>query len=671
MFHKKRTLAVFSLVVMAAMVLASCSTGANAQTGGTSGSFTGNGKVTQVSYTDTVESTGQIQPQHIASLSFSTTGTVAQSNVQVGQTVKAGDILMTLDPASVPANLLTAQTDLTNAQNALIQLTNPDLSTISTAEKALSDAYTSYQQAQEALSNAIISNQSATDADLYNNWLASKTALNSALNDLPLANASIDVQAYFQALRDTNQLQNSLKVAEDNAALHPTDAVIAQKVTDLKNAVSDSQAKESDLQAGLSPDVITLVKNLSDQLNAYNTASVAFIGQVVTATGNSNVDLASLQADLTTKQSSLLSDQSTLTDQQTKRATMNGTRCSDATIADYQNTYDKAVERWDRSAHLINSQEYRALQTAAANLNWCSANYTAAEIAAQDAAIASTQAQIQLLQAQIATDQAQINDSSNSVYGLAISLNTVWAAYQNATQTLSDAVTSLYDLERSPNPNDLAAAQAKVQSAQAEVNSLTLTAPYAGEITNVGFQVGDSVSPSTAAVVLVDRSKLNVELQIDETHVVKLSQGDTATISLEANSKLALTGKVTYINPVGASNQGVVYYDVTVVLDQTDPSILIGATADVTIQAGQPKTVFAVPVTAVGSDSQGEYVEVIASDGSSQRVSVVSGQILANNTVIVSGKLQAGETVGLLSSSTSTGTNNGGIRGGGGGIFGP
>ena len=275
------------------------------------------------------------------------------------------------------------------------------------------------------------------------------------------------------------------------------------------------------------------------------------------------------------------------------------------------------------------------------------------------------------MQAQIATDQAQINDSSNSVYGLAINLNTVWAAYQNATQTLSDAVTSLYDLERSPNPNDLAAAQAKVQSAQAEVNSLTLTAPYAGEITNVGFQVGDSVSPSTAAVVLVDRSKLNVELQIDETHVVKLSQGDTATISLEANSKLALTGKVTYINPVGTSNQGVVYYDVTVVLDQTDPSILIGATADVTIQAGQPQTVFAVPVTAVGSDSQGEYVEVIASDGSSQRVSVVSGQILANNTVIVSGKLQAGETVGLLSSSTSTGTNNGGIRGGGGGIFGP
>ncbi|MFZ2098327.1 MAG: efflux RND transporter periplasmic adaptor subunit [Anaerolineales bacterium] len=670
MFHKKRTLAVLSFVVLAAMVLASCSAQANAQTGGASGSFTGYGNVTQVNYTDTVESTGQIQPQHITSLSFSTTGTVAQSNVQVGQTVKAGDTLMTLDPTSVPANLLTAQTDLTNAQNALIQLTNPDLSTISGAEKTLSDAYTNYQQAQIALSNAIISNQSATDTSLYNNWLASKTALDSALNDLPLANSSIDVQAFYQAVRETSQLQSAVDTAEDNASIQPTDTVLAQKVTDLKNAVSDSQTKESNLQAGLSPDVVTLVNNLSDQLNAYDLASVDFIGQVVTATGNSNVNLASLLADLTTKQSSLLSEQSTLTDQQNKRASMNGTRCTDETIADYQAAYDRAVQRWDRSAHLINSQEYQALQSAAANLTWCSSYYSAADIATQDAAISSTQAQIQLLQAQIATDQAQINDSSNSVYGLAINLNTVWAAYQNATQTLSDAVTSLYELERSPNPNDLAAAQAKVQSAQAEMNSLILTAPYSGEVTNVGYLPGDSVSQSTPAVVLVDRSKLFVDLQIDESHVVKLNSGDTATIILEANPNLALTGKVSYINPVGASNQGVVYYDVQVMLDQTDPSILIGATADVTIQAGQPQTVLTVPVTAVGSDTTGEYVYVIASDGSSQQVSVVSGQILADNTVIVSGNLQVGDTVGLLSS-TSTGTNSSGIRGGGGGIFGP
>ena len=280
------------------------------------------------------------------------------------------------------------------------------------------------------------------------------------------------------------------------------------------------------------------------------------------------------------------------------------------------------------------------------------------------------QAQIQLLQAQITNDQAQVSGSGNSVYGLAINLNTVWAAYQDATQQLNSAVTKLYQIERSPNPDDIAAAQAKVQSAQSEVNSMTLTAPFNGVVTSVGYLVGDNVNQSTPAVVLVDRSKLYVNLQVDESHVSKLSSGDKATITLEANPNLALTGKVSYINPVGTSNQGVVYYDVQVVLDQADPSILIGSTADVTIQAGQPQDVLTVPVSAVGSDTQGEYVMVVDQNGSAQQVTVISGQILPDNTVIVTGNLKPGDSVGLLQSTTTNNTTGGGA-GGGGRFFGP
>lgn len=668
MLHNKRIFAGLSVIMLLSLVLASCSASANAQTGSTSGGFTGYGTVAQTSYTNTVESTGQIQPQHIATLSFSTTGTVAQSKVQVGQTVKAGDTLMSLDPTTVSANLATAQTDLTSALNALNQLTNPDFSTVSNSMQALSSAYTNYQQAQAALSNAIISNQTASDASLYSNWLDSKTALDTAQNNMPLANSSIDVQAYYQAVRETSQLQDELTASGNNASIHPTDTTLAQKVADLQTAVQESQTKQNDLQAGLAPNIIELVNTLSDKLTAYDATASDFIGLVVTSTTNSNVNLAQLQADLASKQSSLISAQTTLDNQTNTRAGMNGKRCTDTTISNYQDAYTRALNRYDRSAHLTNSPEWQALQTAAANLNWCTSYFSASEIAAADANIASTKAQIQLLQAQIATDQAQINDSSNSVYGLAINLNTGWAAYQNATQQLNKAVTTLYQLERSPDPNNLAAAQAKVQSAQAEVNSLTLTAPFSGEVTSVGYLPGDSVNQSTPAIVLVDRSKLYVDLQIDESHVVELNVGDKATITLEAIPNLALTGSVSYINPVGSSNQGVVYYDVRVVLDQADPTILMGATADVTIQAGQPQTVLTVPVSAVGSDTQGEYVYVIGSNGNAQQVTVVSGQILSNNMVIVTGNLQAGESVGLLSS-TSTGTNSG--AGGGGRFFGP
>lgn len=666
MSHNKRMITVLTMVVLSALVLASCSAQANAQTGSGSGSFTGYGTVTKVSYTDTVESTGQIQPQRIASLNWSTTGTVAQSNVQVGQTVKAGDILMTLDPSSVPSNLLTAQIDLTNARNTLNQLTNPDASTVASAQSALATAYTNYQQAQNDLSNAIINNQSANSSNLYTSWWDSKTALQAAQNNLPLANGSIDVQASYQAVRDTSQLQAELKVAQDSASLHPDDVTLAQKVADLQTAMQESQTRQNDLQAGLSADTVGLVNTLSDKLSAYDTSATGFISSVITDTMNTNVNVAQLQADLTQKQSSLIKAQSTLTDLMNKRAGMNGKRCTDATIADYQKAYDRALDIYNRSAHVVGSPEEKALETAAANLTWCTSYYSQSDLAAADANIASTQAQIQLLQAQITQGQSQISDSGSSVYGLAINLNTVWAAYQDATQKLSSAVTKLYQLERVPNPDDLAAAQAHLQAAQATVNSLTLTAPYDGEVTSVNYLPGDTVDTKTTAVVIVDRSKLNVDLQVDESNVVQLHVGDKATISLEALSSLALTGSVSYINPIGTSSQGVVNYDVRVILDQANPQVLIGATADVIIQAGKPQDVLTVPVSAVGSDAQGEYVYVIDTNGSSQRVTVVSGQILANDMVIVTGDLQANDTVGLMQS--SAGTNN---FGGGGRFFGP
>jgi multidrug efflux pump subunit AcrA (membrane-fusion protein) len=665
MFHNKRTIAVLSLIVLAALVLAGCSGSANAQTG--SGSFTGYGKVAQVSYTNTVESTGNIEPQHIASLYFSTTGTVAQSNVAVGQSVKAGDTLMTLDPTSVPANLQTAQVNLTNAENALNQLTNPDLSTVATAQNTLSSAYTSFQQAQTALSNEIISNQTASSSALYNDWLASKSALDKAQNNMPLANTSIEVQAYYQAVQQADALQAELTSAQNNANLNPTDTVLAQKVSDLQAALQTSQTNAANQEAGLSSQDAQLVNTLADAQSAYNSATMAFISGIVTTTASTNANLAQIQADLTSKQSSLLSEQSTLQTQQNTRAGMNGQRCDQTTINKYQDAYNAALQRYERSAHLTDSPEWNALQTAAANLNWCTSDYSAAEIATADANIAATQAQIQLLQTQIASDKAQISNSDNAVYSLAINMSSVMAAYQNADQQLNTAVTNLYQLLVSPNPTDLASAQANVQSAQAAVNSLSITAPFAGEVTSVNYQPGDSVSQGTAAIVLVDRSNLYVDLQIDESHVVELSQGDKATITLEAVLNLSQTGRVTYINPVGTSTQGVVYYDVQVKLDKADPSILIGATADVTIQAGQPQNVLTVPVTAVGNDSQGEYVYVIDANGNATPVTVTSGQILPNNTVIVSGNLQPGETVGLLSS-TSTGTSSNNTPGGGGGF---
>lgn len=248
----------------------------------------------------------------------------------------------------------------------------------------------------------------------------------------------------------------------------------------------------------------------------------------------------------------------------------------------------------------------------------------------------------------------------------ALTVETYKANVALAKANLESAQRAYDRVKDGPSADDIAVAQANVDAAQATINSMMIIAPFNGEVVVVYNQIGDQVKQGDNALILVNRDKMYVEVSIDETSISNIKVGDTATISFDAFPGKDTTGKVTLINPIGTSSSGVVNYTVRVALDKADPSILIGATANVTIQTGSPQTTLFVPVSAVQSDAQGEYVIRVTNSGS-ERVTVVSGQIV-DNTVVVKGDLKAGDVVQLYSttsSSSSTSNQQNGQNGGG------
>ena len=239
---------------------------------------------------------------------------------------------------------------------------------------------------------------------------------------------------------------------------------------------------------------------------------------------------------------------------------------------------------------------------------------------------------------------------------------------------LEDAQRAYDAVKNGPSADDLASAQAKVDAAQSTVNELSITAPFDGEVVAVQTQIGDQVNSTTPAIILVNRSVLYVDVQVDETQISRVAVGDTAKITFDALPNVAATGKVTFINPVGTSSSGVVNYTVRVTLDKNDPAILLGATSTVVIDTGAASTLLTVPVSAVQTDDQGEYVMVVGSDGSATRVSVVSGTVVGT-TVVVTGGLKVGDVVQLVTSSATTSSSSSSSSStnrttGGGGIIG-
>jgi multidrug efflux pump subunit AcrA (membrane-fusion protein) len=598
------------------------------------------------SLTASVGATGIVHSDQMATILWQTSGSVDHVYVQVGQVVSAGQILADLTQASLPQNVILAQADLITARDTLAKLTNPDLATVSTAEKALSAAYSNYQQAQNNLDNAIITNQNASEPSVFTDWMAAKSTLNDAQNNSPLANTSIDIQAYYQAVRTTSQLQEELTLAGASATAHPEQAPLVQKVADLEAAVQDSLLKQDALKTDQPMEFTVPVDDLSEKLSAYENATLHFISAVITDTSATSLDLARIQADLAQKQSDLINKQTALDDLMNQRLGMNGKRCDDDTIADYQDAYDKALDAYNFTGHIPNSLEYQLLQTAAANLNWCTSVWSEADIASQDAKITSMQAQIQLLQAQITDDRTQINDASNSVYGLAIYLNTLWTAYQDAGQQLSSAVTTVYELKRSPNPDDLAAAQARLQAALTTANSYMLTAPFAGTITSVDLKPGDQVTLGSAAFRLDNLDRLLVDVQVSEVDINTIKVGQPAELSFDAILNQQYQGVVNQVAVVGDAIQGVVQFNVTVELTNADENVKPGMTAAVNIIVDQITDTMLVPNRAVRLVN-GQPVVYKITNNQLQQVNVTLGASSDTESQVIEGDLRVGDQIVL------------------------
>lgn len=93
-----------------------------------------------------------------------------------------------------------------------------------------------------------------------------------------------------------------------------------------------------------------------------------------------------------------------------------------------------------------------------------------------------------------------------------------------------------------------AAAQAGVNTANAQMRYATLTAPFAGIITQKLANVGDLAAPGHPILMLENPDKLQVQTQVSADVYAHLQPGSPASLSVDGQTT-ALTGKVAQLVP--------------------------------------------------------------------------------------------------------------------------
>jgi HlyD family secretion protein len=591
-------------------------------------------KVTIGTISTTISGSGTVRSGQSSTIGWQTSGTVASVDVQIGQQVKAGDVLATLDPTTLSSSIIEAQAELIDAQTALDELLAPQPLEIAQAEAALITAQENLDNLMNPTALAVAQAESAV------------TNAQKALDNLNTPTALAMAQAET-ALTEAQKALNSL--------LNPDPVALSQAET----TVLTAQADLEDAQANV--DRLKYARGSQEDINAANATYVLAQDEVdrlqkvyESTKGDPNQDPEKARA------------LSALDAAQTKRdralAALNWYKAtwSDAEILEYNTALSLATATYDDAVKTLETLK----------------SPTELDIALAQGQVSDAQEALDTLKNPTAVDialaEAQVNDAQEALDKIK---NPTAVDIELAKQQVADAQDTLDTLKNGATEADIIIAKSRVTLAEATLAQAHLIAPFAGTVTNVETLAGDQVSTGDTAFRIDDLSKLYVDLTISEVDIAQIQVGQKATLAFDAISDKEYTGIITKVVLVGTVSQGVVNYPVTVQITDGDASVLSGMTASVNLVTAESENVLVVPNKAIHSSGTQRTVTVLF-QGQQIQVPVTVGLVGDSMTEITGTTLKEGDVVvvATTTASTSSSTNfNGRFEQGfpGGGFEGP
>ncbi len=215
-----------------------------------------------------------------------------------------------------------------------------------------------------------------------------------------------------------------------------------------------------------------------------------------------------------------------------------------------------------------------------------------------------------------------------------------------ARANLADAQREWDRLKNGPDPQDIAAAEARIAAIEATLELPALNATIAGTVTDIQSMVGDQVAPGTVSFRIDDLSRLLVDVQVAEVDINRVKVGQPVTLSFDAIPDQDFNGKVSSVARVGISTGGAVNFEVTIELTDGSQGVRPGMTAAVNIVVDQLSDVLLVENRAVRL-SNGQRIVYVLRDGNLVKVPITIGAISDTTSEVIGGDLQEGDQVVL------------------------
>lgn len=266
-----------------------------------------------------VDSTGSLIPEAELSLSFDTSGTVEQVNVEVGNSVKQGDILATLETSDLQNAVTKAEQSYLLQQLTYSTTLEPEANDVASAEASYTSALAAYQAAQTDYAN--LATKESVQCSALTTAKASldraQTAYDRIANDHQASQyLSGDWGPYQQIVDGLENAQdayaeavsncNITKLSLNDSSLHSAQAQVQSAKTTLDNLTTPRTEKQIQAAAALEQARLSLEQARRDLENAQIVAPfdglVTAVNITAGATGGANAitlaDVSQLHVDV-------------------------------------------------------------------------------------------------------------------------------------------------------------------------------------------------------------------------------------------------------------------------------------------------------------------------------------------------------------------------------------
>ncbi|MHB1687601.1 MAG: efflux RND transporter periplasmic adaptor subunit [Ignavibacteriaceae bacterium] len=267
-------------------------------------------------------------------------------------------------------------------------------------------------------------------------------------------------------------------------------------------------------------------------------------------------------------------------------------------------------------------------------------------------------AQLEGAKANLEFNKAGLKDTENSY-------NRLKALFKSGSASQSDLDAAEAKYKQVLASIDIA--KANVDAAEVAVENTIIRAPFDGTVLTKDADVGEIVAPlgasinsKGAVVTIADMSSLQVEADVSESNIEKISPNQNCDIILDAYSGYSYPGYVTKIVPTADRTKATVM--VKVAFKKYDSRVLPEMSAKVMFltnsgmqNLSNEKPVLVVPGTAV-SNRGGKHVVYTVKDGKAEEISVSTGRQLGSYVEIKSGLANGDKVIETITDKIKDGT---------------